>query len=60
MLVDIKGPHLDFLGGPQQPFTRLCPQLCLQYLHFMLQEQQEDFNTYNIEFALGHHQLKEV
>jgi len=23
MLADIKGPHLDFLGGPQQPFTRL-------------------------------------
>jgi len=22
MLADIKGPHLDFLGG-QQPFTRL-------------------------------------
>jgi len=24
MLADIKGPHLDFFGGPQQPFTRLC------------------------------------
>jgi len=23
MLADIKGPHLDFLGGDQQPFTRL-------------------------------------
>jgi len=23
MLADIKGPHLDFFGGPQQPFTRL-------------------------------------
>jgi len=22
MLADIKGPHLDFFGGPQQPFTR--------------------------------------
>jgi len=24
---DIKGPHLDFLGGPQQPFTRLCKHI---------------------------------
>jgi len=23
MLADIKGPHLEFLGGPQQFFTRL-------------------------------------
>jgi len=22
---DIKGPHLDFFGGAQQVFTRLCP-----------------------------------
>jgi len=27
MLADIKGPHLDFFGGPQQPFTRLWSQL---------------------------------
>jgi len=26
MLADIKGPHLDFFWGAQQPFTRLCWQ----------------------------------
>jgi len=24
MVADIKEPHLDFFGGLQQPFTRLC------------------------------------
>jgi len=28
MLADIKRPHLDFSGGVQQPFTRLCADLC--------------------------------
>jgi len=31
MLADIKGPHLDFFGGPQQPFTRLWVQYTYMY-----------------------------